>query len=78
MKYLGIHKLVWAVLVIALTLFETALISISVILYVLWNFRLPSNNVWKEFHTDDGFRSGTMFSDNNIWETIKRRYTNIN
>lgn len=74
MKYLGIHKLVWAILVVAFTLFEVALILIGIILYVLWNLQLPSNNVWKEFHTDDGFRTGAAFSDNNIWETIKRRY----
>lgn len=74
MKYLGIHKLVWAILVVAFTLFEAALILIEIILYVLWNLRFPSNNVWKEFHTDDGWSAGVAFSDNNIWETIKRRY----
>lgn len=76
MKYLGIHKLIWAILVLIYTLWEAFLIFICCVLHVIWTLKFPKN-VWKESHTateTEARLSGIAYSDNNMWETLKRRY----
>ena len=83
MKYLYIHKIIWAILVIGWTLIESAIICIGCILYVLWNFKLPKN-AWSICHTYSDYVADTSTCppkigikrtiDANILATIKRRY----
>lgn len=83
MKYLCIHKIIWAMLVIGWTLIESTIICIGCILYILWNFKLPKN-VWSICHTYSDYVVDTSscppeineknYSDATILATIKRRY----
>lgn len=73
MKYLGLHKLIWAIIVIALTSFECVIILFIYLLYVIWNLQLPSN-VWEHLHTSNGTYCHPPYYDKNVWQTIKRRY----
>lgn len=83
MKYLYIHKIIWVILVTGWTLFESTIICIYCILYILWNFKLPKN-VWSSWHTYSEYVVDTSFcppkiilkltSDATILVTIKRRY----
>lgn len=83
MKYLYIHKIIWAILVIGWTLVESIIIYTFVLLYVLWNFKLPEN-VWSICHTYSDYVVDTssspskidekIHSDVTILATIKRRY----
>jgi hypothetical protein len=75
MKYLGLHKLIWLVILIVFTLFEMAMICVAYVVYILWNFNLPPN-LWKITHTSTKFDElrGVIYEDKNPIETIKRRY----
>ena len=77
MRYLGLHKLLWFLIVVTFTLFEGMFILVFWVLYVVWNFKIPKN-VWRLFHNaEDPFDNhwgGYAYEDNNIWETIIRRY----
>ena len=77
MKYLQLHKLLWFLIVVAFTLLEGMVILLFLVLYVVWNFKFPKN-FWRLFHnaeTDlENSWGGYAYEDNNIWETIIRRY----
>lgn len=78
MKYLGIHKLLWFLLVLIYTMIDLLLVIISDIFYVIWNFKIPKNQ-WSNYHTYTEFnfltrKNEAIYVDNNIIETIKRRY----
>jgi hypothetical protein len=75
MKYLGLHKLIWLVILIVFTLFEMALICVVYVVYILWNFKIPPN-LWKVTHTSRTRDElcGVIYEDKNPIETIKRRY----
>ena len=81
MKYLGIHKLLWVVLVLIYTLFDILYITVFFIFRFIWCFSLDFNYLWKLLHTEDcpeidiekqEFYYETR-EDKNILETIKRR-----
>lgn len=83
MKYLRIHKIIWALLVLLYTLVECVYISCCCILFALWNFKLISfNQLWRDFHsfeefinTSDGdFMLKTFYLDDNVFDTLHRRY----
>lgn len=77
MKYLGLHKLLWFLIVVSYTLFEGVFILAFGLLYLLWNFK-PVNDLWMVFHeakTDyENKWGGYAYQDKNIIETIIRRY----
>lgn len=75
MKYLGLHKLIWFVILIVVTLFEMAMICVAYAVYILWSFKLPPN-LWKIMHTSSNTDEmcGVVYEDKNPIETIKRRY----
>lgn len=76
MKYFAIHKAIWAILVIAFTLFQLVIMLFIALLYVIWNFKVP-RNWWTELNSSTERQNtwdGTAYSDKNIFETIKRRY----
>lgn len=78
MKYLGIHKLLWFLIVVAWTLFEGIFILGMCIFYIVWTFKFPTANIWMEFHKangpSDNHWGGYSYRDKNIFETIIRRY----
>lgn len=77
MRYLALHKLLWFLIVVAFTLLEGMFILVFWVLYVVWNIKFPKN-FWCSFNsaeTDfDNHWGGYAYKDNNIWETIIRRY----
>lgn len=77
MRYLGIHKLLWFLIVVAFTLLEGIFILGFWVIYVVWNLKFPTK-FWSEFHKAerdfDNHWGGYSYKDNNIWETIVRRY----
>lgn len=77
MRYLGIHKLLWFLIVVAATLLEGTLIIIYWVVYVVWNLKIPTE-FWSKIHNSendfDNPWGGYAYKDNNIWETIVRRY----
>lgn len=81
MKYLGIHKLLWAVLVLIYTLFDILVVTVFFIFRFLWCFSLDFNYSWELFHTEScleidiekkEFYYETR-KDKNILETLRRR-----
>ena len=85
MKYLQLHKLIWLILVLALTFIDITLVAIDYLIYVIWNFKLsfPFKETWKEMHykselvpVEEGSKVKILKgrTDNSIKDTIKRRY----
>lgn len=81
MKYLKLHKLIWFIIVLIFTLFEIIIICTYVFFYFVWNLKIPKH-VWSEEHTRedpvDNHFDGSIYSDHNIIDTIKRRYKMFN
>lgn len=74
MKYLCLHKILWLLIVLAYTFIEIALVLVIYIAYVLWNFKFPQTNIWKNIHTGVSRWDGEFHKDFNPWQTIVRRY----
>ena len=57
------------------TLFEIVMICVAYVVYILWNFKIPSN-LWEVTHTSSKSDElcGVVYSDSSPIETIKRRY----
>ena len=81
MKYLGIHKLLWVVLVLVYTLSDILVVTVFFIFKFLWCFSLDFNYSWELFHTEScleidiekkEFYYETR-KDKNILETLSRR-----
>lgn len=77
-----IHKLIWILLVISYTLIEAIIIyGVFYTAYVIWNFSLFKENMWKLLHSYSEYEvnetTGDLeqidIEDNNILDTIKRR-----
>ena len=82
MKYLQIHKIIWASLVLFYTLIESLYVLSCCLLYTLWTFKLISfNRLWRDMQSVEDFTSTedeitltTKYPDNNIIDTLYRRY----
>ena len=82
MKYLQIHKIIWALLVFVYTLMQGLYILLCCLLYTLWNFKLISfNRLWRDMQsveyftsTEDKITLATEYPDDNIIDTLYRRY----
>lgn len=74
MKYLGIHKLLWILILLSYLIVEIALAGVSYIWYVIWNFQLPQVNWWYEIHHYESDWDGSWIEDYNPWQTLVRRY----
>lgn len=70
MKYLGIHHLIWYILVIVFTTFQFIMFSIANIIYFLWCFKIFS---WKSFTTERDLPYEGIY-DNTVMETLVRRF----
>ena len=81
MKYLGIYKLLWILLVLIYTLFDILCVTVFFIFRSIWCFSLDFNYIWKLIHTNDCLMMDVKKrefyyetrKDKNIPETIKRR-----
>ena len=74
MKYLGIHKLLWILILLSYLIVEIVFASVSYILYVIWNFSLPRINWWYNLHHYESDWDGSWIEDYNPWQTLVRRY----
>ena len=74
MKYLGIHKLLWILILLSFLIVEIVFAGVSYILYVIWNFSLPRINWWYNLHHYESDWDGSWIEDYNPWQTLVRRY----
>lgn len=82
MKYLQIHKIIWALLVLVYTSIEGLYVLLCCLLYSLWTFKLISfNRLWRDMQSDENFTLTkdkitltTEYPDDNIIDTLYRRY----
>ena len=74
MKYLGIHKLLWILILLSYLIVEIVVVYIFYILYVIWNFSLPRINWWYNLHHYESDWDGSWIEDYNPWQTLVRRY----
>lgn len=76
--YLGLHKILWAILVVAYTFIEILYFGVIFLFVMLWTLRVNFFSFWEEHHSAEGIWDnhwdGLPYSDKNPWETIKRRY----
>ena len=70
MKYLGIHHLIWYILVIVFTTFQFIMFSIANTIYFLWCLKTFP---WKDFTMGRHFPYEGVY-DNTIIETLIRRF----
>lgn len=73
MKYLGLHKILWAILVLVWLIIEILYLGSFYILYVIWNFKIP-HNFWLEFHSGISSWNDEVITDKNPVQTFVRRY----
>lgn len=73
MKYLGLHKIIWAILVLVVLIVEIFILGLFYVLYVIWNLEIP-HDFWLEFHSDRSLYSHESFADKNPVQTFLRRY----
>ena len=74
MKYLGIHKLLWILILLSYLIVEIVFAGVSYILYVIWNFSLPRINWWYNLHHYESDWDGSWIEDYNPWQRLVRRY----
>ena len=82
MKYLQIHKIIWALLVLVYTLMQGLYVLLICLLYTLWTFKSISfNRIWRDMQSDENFTLTkdkitltTEYPDDNIIDTLYRRY----
>ena len=78
MKYLGLHKLLWLLLVLLWLAVEVVLVGLCYIMYAIWTFRWLKANLWYDFHDHISEWDGRWIKDRNPWQTLVRRYNIIN
>ena len=52
MKYLGIHRLLWFILVLLSVIYDLCFLFIITLINFLWDFRFRFNYYWNEYHED--------------------------
>lgn len=77
-KLLGIHKLVWGILVLIGIILEAIIVAPIVFLTFFWDFKFRPGKVWEAIHSADlDFQNkwgGYAYRDKTPWQTFKRRY----
>ena len=73
MKYLGLHKILWAILVLVWLIIEILYFGFFYILYVIWNLEIPYN-FWFKTHYHISSWNNEVITDKNPAETFVRRY----
>jgi hypothetical protein len=79
MKYLGIHKILWFILVLIFTLLELIIFYLPRnIISFLWCFKFctswESIQTYKVYNEKENYIEKVPYGDKNIIQTIKRRY----
>ena len=74
MKYLGIHKLLWILILLSYLIVEIMITGVLYIIYVIWNFKLPQVNWWYNLHNYESSWDCSLIEDYNPWQTLVRRY----
>lgn len=77
MKYLGLHKILWLLLVLLWLSVEIMFVGIVYILYAVWNLRWLKVNIWYNLHNRRSELNGQWIKDRNPWQTLVRRYNFI-
>ena len=52
MKYLGIHKLIWFILVLLSVIYDLCFVFITALINFLWDFRFRIIYYWDKYHED--------------------------
>lgn len=73
MKYLGIHKLLVAIILLIQIIIEMLICGLFYILYVIWNFKIP-HNFWLKLHYYRSQWDGELIADKNPKQTFVRRF----
>ena len=73
MKYLGLHKILWAILVLVWLIIDILYFGFFYILYVIWNLEIPYN-FWFQTHYRISSWNNEVITDKNPAETFVRRY----
>lgn len=76
MKYLGLHKLLWAIIVSLCLILEIAYYGFWYILELIWTFKLPKHFWYRSHHVKSRF-DGSIPKDYNPWYSFVRRYNLI-
>lgn len=77
MKYLGLHKILWLLLVLLWLVVEIMFVGIVYMLYAVWNLRWLKVNIWYNLHNCRSEWNGQWIKDRNPWQTLVRRYNFI-
>ena len=73
MKYLGLHYLLVAIILLAWLIVEMLICGLFYILYVIWNFKIP-HNFWLKLHYYRSKWNEELIADRNPKKTFMRRY----
>lgn len=73
MKYLGIHKLLVAIILLIQIIIEMLICGLFYILYVIWNFKIP-HNFWLKLHYYKSQWDEELIADRNPKQTFVRRF----
>ena len=73
MKYLGIHKLLVAIILLIQIIIEMLICGLFYILYVIWNFKIP-HNFWLKLHYYRSQWDEELIADRNPKQTFVRRF----
>ena len=73
MKYLGIHKLLVAIILLIQIIIEMLICGLFYILYVIWNFKIP-HNFWLKLHDYRSQWNDELIADRNSKQTFVRRF----
>lgn len=76
MKYLGIHKLLVAIILLIQIIIEMLICGLFYILYVIWNFKIP-HNFWLKLHYYRSQWDEELIADRNPKQTFVRRFKMI-
>ena len=76
MKYLGIHKLLVAIILLIQIIIEMLICGLFYILYVIWNFKIP-HNFWLKLHYYRSQWDEELITDRNPKQTFVRRFKMI-
>lgn len=80
MKYLGIHKILWYLIVVVYTLFQFVFLYLpwNIIRFIWcfkWNITWESLITYRTYQSEDGYmyEEDVPYGDKNIFQTIIRR-----
>lgn len=73
MKYLHLHNLLIAIILIAWLILEILFCGLLYVLYVIWNFKIP-HDFWLYFHSGISSWNLEKYADRNPIQTFLRRY----